>query len=70
MPKKIQNDAQRSLFDLEETTEAMDSDQLDSWLDDDFELEGERSDRTIEPAQRELLTPKTTARSHSSPKSQ
>lgn len=54
--KKIQNDAQAQQSLIAETTEDIDSDQLDSWLDDDSDLDGERSDRTIEPAQRELLT--------------
>jgi CRISPR-associated protein Csc3 len=55
MPKKIPNNAQVHLPLFNEGT-AEDADRTDSWLDADFELEADRSDRTIEPAQRELLT--------------
>lgn len=53
MSNKIENDEQRSLFDVEEIA-AVSSDS-DNWLDDS-EPDVDGSDRTIAPTQRELLT--------------
>jgi len=59
MVKKIQNhdQAQLSIFKVEETIVESDGDLSDdSWLEGDDGLDGETSDRTISPPERELLT--------------